>query len=560
MPRIPSIPDAVKRALLWAVSVVGILVVLVIGAWILDSRVVHEGMVLRNVALLGDPVGGLGPADLDARLTAMADDVADDTLTIDLPDQVIVTTNATVGVGLDVDTTGAGIMAAGRSGGLVDQFRSWATSFFEPREVGPSYRGDDALLETWLGDLPEARPRQPVEPTFTGASGKIVVSPGVDGRYLDAATVEAAAADAFTSQVSPFTVAVDWTPIPTKVTPERLARAVARAERLADFRLTVSVGEHVTRLGPQTIRRWIVAERRGASLVPVFDLEIVQRSLERILAPFADEGEAPTFSIVAGEVAVEFGIPPMRCCAEGMSDLVFEAIEAGTGETLALPLVEVEDEATQAGKLGIVELVSEFTTSHACCEGRVQNIHRIADLIRGVVILPGESFSINDHVGERTAAKGFVAAGTIQQGRFEDGIGGGISQFATTMFNAAFFAGLDFVTYQSHSIYISRYPYGREATLSYPAPDLEVTNTTPYGILVWPTYTDSSITVQMWSTEYWDVEQTGQSSFLIDQCTRVETFRSSTSPTGFTVDDMVFATYRPAEGLDCAGNPTPDVQ
>ena len=54
-----------------------------------------------------------------------------------------------------------------------------------------------------------------------------------------------------------------------------------------------------------------------------------------------------------------------------------------------------------------------------------------------------------------------------------EAVGGGISQFATTLFNAAFFAGLDIPEYQSHSIYITRYPYGREATLSYPAPDLE---------------------------------------------------------------------------------------
>ena len=206
----------------------------------------------------------------------------------------------------------------------------------------------------------------------------------------------------------------------------------------------------------------------------------VQRQLERILAEFADEGEDPTFSIVDGEVDVEYGTPPTRCCAPGVADLVFEAISSGGTETLALPLVEVEDARTQAAKLGIIEMVSEFTTNHNCCESRVENIHRIADIVRGVVIQPGRD--VLDQRLRRGAdrpRRGSSRAGTIQYGRFEDAVGGGISQFATTMFNAAFFAGLEFEEYQSHSLYIDRYPYGREATLSYPHPDLEVTNNTP---------------------------------------------------------------------------------
>ncbi len=220
-------------------------------------------------------------------------------------------------------------------------------------------------------------------------------------------------------------------------------------------------------------------------------------------------------------------------------------------------LIEKDFGLARIKAMGVTELISEFTTNHACCQNRVENIHRIADIIRGYVIQPGEKFSVNDYVGERTVEKGFVAAGTIQQGHFKDDIGGGISQFATTMFNAAFFAGLEFNDYQSHTIYISRYPYGREATLNYPDVDLAFTNNTPYAILLWPEYTDTSITVQMYSTKYWDVEQTGQESYRAGACTQVETFRSRTDPAGETVEDSVTARYRPGEGLDCSGNPTP---
>ena len=99
----------------------------------------------------------------------------------------------------------------------------------------------------------------------------------------------------------------------------------------------------------------------------------------------------------------------------------------------------------------------------------------------------------------------------IEDGKFAEAVGGGISQFATTLFNASFFAGLDMPEYQSHSIYISRYPYGREATLNYPAPrSRSSSNNTPYGVLVWPTYTGTSLTVTLYSTKYAPGTQTGQ--------------------------------------------------
>src|SRR5690606_17376740 len=207
--------------------------------------------------------------------------------------------------------------------------------------------------------------------------------------------------------------------------------------------------------------------------------------------------------------------------------------------------------AAEAAKLGIVEEVGrpdEFgpTTMHACCESRVQNIHRIADPIRGVVIKPGETVSVNDHVGRRTRAKGFTDGGAIVGGRFTTGVGGGISQFATTFFNAALFAGLDFGEYQSHSIYISRYPRGREATLSFPHPDLQIKNTTPYGVLIWPTYTDTSITVHLYSTKHFSSVTVGEPTpSAAGNCTRWTTPRHRVYLDGRTKDDTVFARYRP---------------
>jgi vancomycin resistance protein YoaR len=122
------------------------------------------------------------------------------------------------------------------------------------------------------------------------------------------------------------------------------------------------------------------------------------------------------------------------------------------------------------------ELVGSFTTHFACCQPRVTNIRRAAQLLDGTLLAPGERFSMNAALGPRTRARGFVPAPMISDGRLVDSVGGGISQLATTLYNAAFFAGLRLVAHTPHSFYISRYPMGREATISWGGPELVFEN------------------------------------------------------------------------------------
>lgn len=155
----------------------------------------------------------------------------------------------------------------------------------------------------------------------------------------------------------------------------------------------------------------------------------------------------------------------------------------------------------KAKTLGIEELISEFTTYHPCCASRVSNIHTAADIMDGTIILPGGIFSLNDVLGKRTTERGFLSAPQIFNGRLEDAIGGGVSQISTTTYNAAFFAGVQIITHQPHQFYISRYPMGREATVSWGGPELIWKNDWPAAILVDTSYTDTSITVRFYSSK-----------------------------------------------------------
>ena len=130
----------------------------------------------------------------------------------------------------------------------------------------------------------------------------------------------------------------------------------------------------------------------------------------------------------------------------------------------------------------------------------------ISGQIDGALVRPGETFSLNDHTGPRTAAQGYVEAGVIQNGEFATAVGGGVSQVATTMFNAVFFAGLEDVYHKPHSFYISRYPAGREATVYYDSIDLEWRNDSDTGVYVDTQWTPNSLTVTFYGTKRYDIE------------------------------------------------------
>ena len=139
---------------------------------------------------------------------------------------------------------------------------------------------------------------------------------------------------------------------------------------------------------------------------------------------------------------------------------------------------------------------SRRTTSPG--QPRVTNIQQIAKDVDGTVVAPGARFSLNETAGERTEEKGYVEAPFIADGKIEPSIGGGVSQFSTTLYNAAYFAGLQLDSHRPHSFFIDRYPAGREATLNYPDIDLTWTNDTDAPVLIRTKTDEGAVTVRLY--------------------------------------------------------------
>lgn len=192
----------------------------------------------------------------------------------------------------------------------------------------------------------------------------------------------------------------------------------------------------------------------------------------------------------------------------------FEALAAGLTTVLKSQLgqarvVELRMRKTvptittaMARDMNIKERISTYATAYSPGNRpRVNNIHLLGDSLDGKLIAPGASFSFNGAIGERTAAKGYKEANAIVDGKLVPQLGGGICQVGTTLFNTVFVAGLPVLERHNHSFYISHYPKGRDATVSWGGPDLKFKNDTDSWMLVSVSYTNSSITISLYGTD-----------------------------------------------------------
>ncbi len=539
-----------RNALLTAAAVV----VAVFAGWLVDAKFLG-GDIARNTSIAGVDVGRL---DVDEAAQLLADGrLTDRPIELRHGSNSLTITAAELGVMVDAESA---LADAAEQPGLAAQPIRWLGSFFASRSFDVLYTIDvDMLGEVVAGndsifDLDFGLPRlELVDGRFVEvevASLPIVDTAELRNRVLDAAIAGGNG------------TAVIEIPIAGSESVDRGAEElIAEAHRLTKNGISLRVpGITIQRrISQSALRSWLVFGGTADEPTISLDDQLAQSTVETLFIDFGEAGDEPTFTIDAvGRVRIVGSSPGAVCCTLDTPQRILAAMEAGEQVVELRPREDPDVRGIEwAESLGIVEVIGEFTTNYQPNETRNINIQRIAELTQGAVIEPGGEFSINNYVGPRTREKGFVDAGVILHGVFTTSVGGGISQFATTLFNAAFFAGLDFGDYQSHSIYLSRYPYGREATVNFPTVDLELLNNTPYGVLLWPTTDDTSITVTLYGTKWVEGEQTGQTETRQGvSCTRVTTERTRTYlEDGRTETDTVFAVYRP-EGLRCDGTPS----
>lgn len=528
-------------------------------AW--TNHVAAEGTeVAPNVSFAGSDVSGMSRDEVATVVERREQEFLATPVIIEIGGRRIVTDAGDIGFEYDDQATLEGVVSARHGDGAISEFAAWASTPFREITVEDRFHLDSAIARQRLA-AEEFVLESPVEPTLEHAAGVgLRVVPGEDGTGVDTNELIDALSESDVA-AGAVEIVAGTEALPPTVSDEEVDALARSLNEQTEHGLLLALDGKEATVAPLRIRRHIHSTAGDGDLRATVDLEELQGEIEAAFPDPSGELVPPVLEIVDGEVVVvEKGSAAPVCCSEESVAAVAELLLDG-GSALYQVETRPEDDPTRlawADGSQIVEPVSEFTTRHACCENRVTNIQTMADAVRGVYLIPGQTLSLNDFIGPRTREKGYLAAGAIRGGHMTDEVGGGVSQFTTTMFNAAYFAGLDLDEYQSHSVYFSRYPFGREATLSMPGPDLVVTNATAYPVLIWPTYDATSITVTMYSTQNVEVVELDQRVSFRNQCRQTATDRQRTFSDGRVVVDTIVAFYRPGDGLDCSGNTIPE--
>jgi len=454
--------------------------------------------IAAGVAIAGVDVGGLTKQEALALLERRFDRVARVPVVFTAGAERYPIKATTLGVEPD---WAAAIATAAREGagfGPVRGFRRLQTRVFGA-EINPPATAYGAALDYKLAELARAVDQSHVEAKLVRRGLEIEVVRGQAGRRLDeeaaGARIVRALARLDRGQPIALPVAVD----PVDVTATDLAPAARQA------RTALSAPVRLEYEGTRwRLPRWRIAELLALPVAGTTELAIAGPGAEAWFAKLRRTVErAPvdaTFRAFGDVVEIVPAKDGLAVDVPATAKALLAAAVSPDARTAALVVRTAEADRTTADAqaMGIERRLSSYTTPYAGSADRIGNLRLAVSLLDGALVAPGGTFSLNEEVGERTLERGFRSAPVIVADEYREDVGGGVSQVATTVFNAAWEAGVKISERNPHSLYISRYQLGRDATVSYPDLDLKFVNDTPKWILVAGSSGDSGITVSIY--------------------------------------------------------------
>jgi vancomycin resistance protein YoaR len=371
---------------------------------------------------------------------------------------------------------------------------------------------DGGRLEDTVSALAVKVDGSAVDGAIRFEKGKPVLTTAADGRRLVRSGTRDALARAFLG-TAPARLPV--TVLRPNITDDAVHRALVRFARPATSAPVLLVLDgHEVRASPERFARAITMAAAGRQLTPHLDVKALLDALAPVMTTVAGTPQPARIVMAGGRPRV---VPSKIGVAFDPEDLrrkfLVSAVKPQGERRVNIRGISAKASfgTADARRLKVVERVSTYRTRFPYAEYRNVNLGRAAVLVDGTLLKPGDTFSLNRRIGNPSVRNGFTTGYVISDGIFRPDVGGGISQLATTMYNAMFFAGLDDVEHDVHTVYGGRFPVGREATVEYGKQDLRFRNDSRYGVLVTASVIPSTqrsagtVTVSMWSTKRWDV-------------------------------------------------------
>ncbi len=571
----PAPPRRRGRRLLGALGLAGLLVAGGYAAtvWAVSGSDVPEGTTVRGI-----DIGGLSTEQAAAELEAALGEQAEAPIPVAAGQATAELEPAEAG--LAVDWTATAAQATGlvlRPAELVAHLRGEVT-------VEPIVTVDDAALTAALEQVADEAATEPQDPTIRYTKrAEVRLTPGVPGGELEVPAAADLVAASYL-QAAPVPLVLPMRELPTAVSDAEAQRVVTElAEPAVALPITVAVTRGSAqepevvgrvRIEPVDIARSMTFATVGSTIEGTLDAEALDERLDDELAEIERPGRDARIVIREGRPVVVPSRTGRAVDPEALGKAVEPLLPARTAaaRTTQVPLT-VSDAAfttAEAKALNIREKLSSFRQAFPPAPYRYQNVGQAAEYLNGTILEPGETFSMNDTIKERTPANGYTKGFIISGGRFREELGGGVSIITTATWTAGFYAGLERVEQHAHGLYISRYQAGLEATVAWGLLDLRMRNDTGNGVLITAQRFTDGVLIEMWGTKKFDKvtasfsPRTNYTAFetIVDDGDRcvpsegVQGFSISVTRRRFIDDEVASAetwrtTYRPTPNVVC---------
>lgn len=450
-----------------------------------------------NAKLFGIEIGGKTAAKTFQLLNIEVKDKVNNPLTIKTPQGVVTVLPQQIGMELDLP---------GSVNGIRKNMVTFIKSSLLPTELKPSISINENTLKFALTQVVQQNTNSPINATLTTQGGKVVSTEAVDGTEIDWEKTQKSLRDSWLHQGRQAEIVISY--IPPKVSNEDVNKVRANLAELAIAApITIKIGSREVKISPEIIGSALEFVPNKEKLESKFDEQVIISEISRQIPNIKTTASDAQFEFSGNKITIlpaQEGIKFMPGQLDAAFSPVFRQKKnrvVNLDSAVIKPIITTESLAA----LGLKEQLSSFRQDFDYMPYREINVAQASKYLDGIILKPGEIFSMNQTIKERTSQNGYIKGIYIGEGgRFAYGLGGGVSIITSATWSAAFYAGLERIEQRAHSVHIARYTPGLEATVSWPKLDLKFRNNTTGNILIKSRPARDSITISMYGSKMFD--------------------------------------------------------
>lgn len=529
-----------------------------------------SSQVPANVSIAGVNIGSMSQDEARATLQEKVVPLAEKSIPVTINDKEYKLDPVKAGLSLNIDQTVSDLTKYNANPAVLIERLSGSLNAQAAINV------DEAKLKDQISALAKKADAKVTEGDITFKSGKASLVDPVAGVSLE----QESAVKLLSSDWEIGTAAIK---LPVDVTNPQISQADLQAfyddkvKALLSGGVTLeSEGKQVNLSADSIAAAASYAPKDGTAALSLDDQKLYEAATKN--SELSSTAKDAKIVLANGKPSIKESVPGMALDTKGLGDKVLAATQTKerTAEVV-LSTSDAEFTTEDAKKLGIKEEIVEFSTPYPTYDSvRTKNLKAGSAKLNGMIIKPGEQFSILKAFGPITLANGYFSSGVVENGFSSEALGGGLSQISTQMYNVGFLAGYDNITHKPHSRWFDRYPAGREATLWEGQVDMVWENNTPYGVMIQAWVSGDRVHTRLWSTKYWKVSEKSSGKYnMTNPETKYNTASKCISESGgkkgFSIDitryrstidgsktldpDKTSWTYQPWHKIVCGSKP-----